>query len=393
MRVGAGKSVIPLKKELFPIEQYESVLDNLHTRAVLICSTVDILLVSLELTSLQPYAIEMLKKAAAKVCHVPEKQIFISVTHTFSAPHTRSQEALKMSNSAVYHKNQQFLEALVWGVEEACKQTLVKLEEVTVYTGLGQARINVNRDIETPAGYWLGQNQAGFSCLDLPILSFKNQKGQVIALIYSYDVQSSLIEHYDRKLISSDLVGKVSQLLEGEFQQAVAVYLLGCAADQVPKGKRSDQDTCNQLAELLCKAVCETSLEELPDTELSMFSLHLRVAGQVLPDMRSLKPSKTYTYLADKDRQVEVEFLWLGGFVLAMLRPELASITGAEIRRHSPYTVTMIATMVNGGQKYMVNKEAYANMSYEAMNSMFAKGAAEAVSQAIIDRLNKSYQK
>lgn len=37
----------------------------------------------------------------------------------------------------------------------------------------------------------------------------------------------------------------------------------------------------------------------------------------------------------------------------------------------------MIATMINGGQKYMVDEKSYDNYTYEAMNSMFARGSAE----------------
>jgi hypothetical protein len=33
--------------------------------------------------------------------------------------------------------------------------------------------------------------------------------------------------------------------------------------------------------------------------------------------------------------------------------------------------------MVNGGQKYMADRESYDRMTYEAMNSIFGRGAAE----------------
>ena len=36
-------------------------------------------------------------------------------------------------------------------------------------------------------------------------------------------------------------------------------------------------------------------------------------------------------------------------------------------------------TMVNGGAKYMTNAEGYDNITYEAMNSRYARGSAEIV--------------
>ena len=40
-------------------------------------------------------------------------------------------------------------------------------------------------------------------------------------------------------------------------------------------------------------------------------------------------------------------------------------------------------------EKYMVDEKSYDNYTYEAMNSMFARGSAEKVSKAIIKTLKE----
>jgi hypothetical protein len=43
-----------------------------------------------------------------------------------------------------------------------------------------------------------------------------------------------------------------------------------------------------------------------------------------------------------------------------------------------------VLTMVNGAQKYLPSAEAYDRITYEAMNSGFARGADEMLAQAIL---------
>ena len=390
MKVGGGKSVITLDETFFPIEQYESVLDNLYARVIVIQSNLNIVLVSLEMTSLQTYAIDTIKTTVMKLCLVPKDHIFISVTHTFSAPHTRSKKALETADKAVYDKNQQLLISICQAVTNACQQALRSAEEASIHLGQGSVAVNVNRDIETTEGYWLGQNESGFSSSRLPVICFKNHLNRPIAIIYSYDVQSSLIANYNKHLVSADLVGKASQLIEENTSSAVAIYLLGCAADQIPKYQTANLTECVQLAKYLYQAVHETSLKVIDERKLSLTTLNLRVAGQVLPDMKSLQPQRAYTYLPAEDRSVRIDLLQLGSLALVMLQPELASITGAEIVRQLPHKNIIVATMINGSQKYMVNEAAYDIMTYEAMNSMFAQGSAEVVSSAVINALSTS---
>ena len=68
-------------------------------------------------------------------------------------------------------------------------------------------------------------------------------------------------------------------------------------------------------------------------------------------------------------------------------QPELSSVTAMDIRKQSPFPITMILTMVNGGAKYMPDQTSYDRITYEAMNSKFAKGSAEMLTEQIVKTL------
>ena len=102
-----------------------------------------------------------------------------------------------------------------------------------------------------------------------------------------------------------------------------------------------------------------------------------------------MKPTKYYNFIPSKEREVEVDILSLGPLVLVMMKPEINSMLGREIKNHSPYLTTIVTTMINGGQKYMVDKASYMNCTYESMNSLFACGSAEIVVEAIVKKLKE----
>ena len=60
-----------------------------------------------------------------------------------------------------------------------------------------------------------------------------------------------------------------------------------------------------------------------------------------------------------------------------------------QIQAASPYPVTLTATLINGGAKYMADQSAYDRFMYEAVNSPFAPGAAEMLVREAAALLNK----
>lgn len=62
---------------------------------------------------------------------------------------------------------------------------------------------------------------------------------------------------------------------------------------------------------------------------------------------------------------------------------QLAVSTGMAIKAGSPVENTVVMGLVNGAAKYMAAADAYDRFTYEAMNSFYTKGSAEALADRI----------
>jgi hypothetical protein len=110
-------------------------------------------------------------------------------------------------------------------------------------------------------------------------------------------------------------------------------------------------------------------------------------AQQPPASFRDLRPVHSYNYRAGGAESVPVFALLIGDIALVGVQAELSSKTGIDIKARSQFGQTVVLTMVNGGAKYMAEAASYDKITYAAMNSRFAQGAAEAVSAKIVEIL------
>jgi hypothetical protein len=102
---------------------------------------------------------------------------------------------------------------------------------------------------------------------------------------------------------------------------------------------------------------------------------------------RDLRPVRSYDFRPAGTGTVPIALLLLGDIAFAGLQAELSSTTGLDIKARSPIPRTIVATMVNGGAKYMADAASYDKITYAAMNFRYARGTAERVSAAVLTRL------
>lgn len=404
VQVGAGKKKIAIPEEILPLEKFYKVHDDIHARVLCIRSKEDFILVSLELTSLREYEIQKLRSIISERLNIREEFIWICVTHTFSAPHTRSEKQLLKPE--IKRTNDCFCQALEQAVEDALTEAVETLQEAEVWCSLGCSNVNVNRDMETSDGWWLGYDENGFSDKTISTVCFKDKQGKPIAILYSYDVQSSIMDNVFNsegyRHISADLVGRASRYIEEACPDCVALYLLGAAGDQAPrlkaqmnsrkeetstepdknllynKGFSYIEESGIQLGQDVVQAVEANGCKKKPFSRMQFFQKNVVCEGQIPPaDMHDLHATKAYKYQKNGQVETPISVLTLGDIAFIAVQPELCSITASEIRKASPYTVTFVMTMVNGIAKYMADEKSYERMSYEAMNSGFWKGSAE----------------
>jgi neutral ceramidase len=235
--------------------------------------------------------------------------------------------------------------------------------------------------------------------------------GQPIAIGLNYAVQSSVM-HESRTagggaLVTADLVGAACRYVERHYGDGtVALFLMGAAGDQAPAlvanryrpgaVTRTDLGEAGYLlVELLGERLGAATVAVADRTAVGDLTGPLRVltgsaavTGQVIPATQDIRPSVSYQFTETGPATIPVWALRIGDIALAGLRPELSAVTGLAIKDASPFTGTLLATMINGGDKYLPDVTGYDRITYEAMNSRYARGSAETVASSIVALLH-----
>lgn len=410
LQVGAGKAEIRLAEVLFPNhENFVRILDPLSVRVVLISAEKRMAIVSLELTSLMG-GVNELRRLVGDITDTDPDYVWITTSHTFSAPHIMlhsdgapagpggpppmSPEELAQSK--------QTGEALLSAVKTAAQTAKDTLKDAVMRRGTGYCDINTGRDVETAEGWWLGEGSTEYADKTLPCICFDDAEGKLIAIIYNYAIQSSVLDHAAMPgggfLVSGDISGEASRFAEDAYPGSVALFLCGAAGDQAPRRKAStgvvDDNGAlipvergtegialkEELGRELGRSLWETAAAAKPCEQpftVKAQSISFPVPAKIMPDRKQLKASRSFSYEPDGCKEANVEVLQLGDTAFVGVKPELSAVIGTQIRDASPFGLTLVATMVNGGAKYMADELAYARNTYAAQNSPFASGAAE----------------
>lgn len=429
LKIGTGKCEIHLENGCFPTDNFIGTHDPLYARMILmeVAEGTEVRrygILSLDLTSMFPGAVKEYKEILSKEADVAPEDSWITVTHNFTSPHLwevpkpgepdiprpghkiRTEEEIERSRktNAAFHL----------AAEEAVRQAAGALEQAVYGSDQGVCFVNASRNMETKDGWWLGCDAEEFSDHTVPVLKFETPEGRPLALIYSYDCQSSVMGKSELKtggkLITSDLLGNASVYVEREYGEGfVALALCGAAGDQEPqlKANRTEVDLEGNMRTIDLGedgfALLETQSARL-GAELLKVSKRISCAGNQVAkqrrdflcetkimerNLKKLHPTRSYDYVPEGEKTVEVQAFVFGDFAMLGTRAELASRTGAQIRSNSPYAHTLVATMVDGGAKYMVDADAYDCFTYGAMNSSFVKGSAEKLREEALQLLGE----
>lgn len=399
LKAGAGKRQIEIPEEYLAVENFGRVQDPLHARAVVLELGVRMVLVSLEVTSVPGEEIGRMREQIAGRLETAPQNVWVCAVHSFSSPHLMPDSVLKTAEKIAL--KEQYREALCEAALGASVDALEQLQDAVLKVGEADCGIVANRDVELPEGWWVGTGGDGPSDRRVTVLNLESRKGEQIALIAHFAMQSSVMDQAvladGKKPVTSDVAGNACRIAE-EALGGTVLYLIGAAGDQAPVEKavqetfrgreriRTDRGEegfaiCRRLAGELADAMLAagSAAEALEDGErLRLGTEQVTVpAKRMLGDVHTLVPVHSYEYPADGEREMEIDAFCIGDLALLGIKPELNCVTGREITEGSCFGRTLVCTMVNGGAKYMADAASYERCSYEAMNSPWNKGAAE----------------
>ncbi|CAI2496323.1 Uncharacterised protein [Serratia ficaria] len=416
-KAGSGKAWVTFDAMNWPIDGFSGQHDALGVRVLLMtCGQKRYAIVVVELTSLSEEMISGMKKIVTEKTQITAENIMICASHTFSVPHVFP--AGHIPPGTDQQQNGEMLSRFNAALLQAVIQAVDTLQPAQLGFGSGVCRVNINRDQPGEKGWWLGAEDSGFADSFLGVVRIDNLHGEPMAVLFNYAVQSSVTEGFQSsgggKQISADLAGTAARYIEKHASPAtVALFLVGAAGDQAPifqamrSGINDDGsvyktgsgvqafELLNLLTERLGSDVMRilNNITTSPPGTLDIIREELTVpALSFTPQNAPKGPVTTFHYQPAGEINVPVILMRMGNIIWIGLQPELSAATAAWIRENSPFHATLVSTMVDGAAKYMPDAQSYDRFTYEARSSPFARGAAELLSEFIIDRLRQLHQ-
>ncbi|MET9383328.1 hypothetical protein ABZY09_20205 [Streptomyces sp. NPDC002928] len=408
LKVGAGKAAFTPSASILPLNNFTSVHDDLYARVLLVESgSRRVALAVLDLTSISAEAIGLMREAITAATGIAAANIMVTVTHCFSAPHVA--DSSSSAGAATYVQN------IVTATKSAVADAVRNLQDAQVGYGRGEADVNVNRNVPTADGYWLGVNEQGTSDHGVYVARFNDLDGNPIAVLTNYNVQSCVMQDSvmsDGSLpITADLAGAATAHVESEYPGAVGFWLVGACGDQFPayRSKRYTIDKngawtygvdLHDAGFALLTAQGERLGNEIVRVSqaITRYESGKNVTVRLLTDdvttteMETDHPTgpvKTATYTPTDTAEVPIWVFQVGKGVFAGVEPELSTSTANAIRKASPFASTFVMSMFEGGAKNMPDRWNYDNFTYEARDGFYVEGTAEKVA-ARIERLVKA---
>ena len=408
MKTGRSRCEIVFPESFFPTEGFVRQAHPLNARSLILGDGQPFVYVSIEMTSLPDDEVAILRSAAAETADTTCDHVWITVTHTFSAPHIMPDHALKTEADREHKRvlQQILLDAVTASVQQAAEN---RRDAVLTLTQ-GESAVTASRDIELKEGWWVGCG--GNGPIDKTLTVLKWQAGeQLLAVLLHLNLQPSVLDGTgtaDGKCVSGDLTGLACAALEKRYPGAVALFMIGSAGDTAPVSKakgylpQADGGWAEQDLHEAGIAIAESLGEQLAQETADIMKLPgcmltgapiLEDATVIVPakkmnrNLHELKPVRSCEWEPDGENEQPVSILTLGDLALVGVRPELTYVTDQRIRRESPFLFTLVTTLVNGGAKYMADRGCYERCMYEAINSPFAPGAAERLAQTAVTML------
>ncbi|MBK3565219.1 hypothetical protein [Streptomyces sp. MBT62] len=391
------------------MDGFTSVHDPLYVRVLVLDDAATRLAVAvLDQTSIHDDQLARARDNLRDVAEVDPANALIIASHTFSAPHIRPSSAVPEAERA---KNSALAAAFDDALTEATTNAVRGLRTARIGFATGRCRANVQRDVPTPHGWWLGADDSGPVDDTVGVLRIDGTDGRPVALLVNYAVQSSIMNgsrtESGERHITADLAGAAVRNLEQRYADSgtVAFFLVGAAGDQAPfmtavrattapDGTFVHTDLGEQgyfLMELLgdrlaCEVarVSDQTLTQPLAVPLKVTAADVEVSAQIPPaSLESLHPSRSYDFHPAGTSHAPVLLARIGDTAFVGVQAELTVRTSLALKAVSPFAATCVVTMVNGAAKYMADATAYERITYAAMNSHYGEGAAETAGRFI----------
>lgn len=410
LMAGAGRGTIRFPEEIFPVEGFCCVHDDPAVRVLALGGGEGAALVAMELVMLGDGAIDQIRTIVSEICGIKKEHVLVHVTHAISTPHDPMMMPPFARVEGAEEKSELYQKAVLEAVTEAAKMAAGSRCPVSIGSAEGLCRVNTNRDVNTCAGWWIGESGDEPVNQKMTVIELKNEKDKPTAFLIHYALKTCALDNSEQdkntRQISSDVAGKACRIMEDTYG-VPCFFLMSAAANHVPRHTAwfdevlpdGNIKTIDKGVEYGLKLVEEFGTEMARDAaaiaeKITVFEnqantrvLHTAFEWPGVGRMEK-KPSKDPVYPPGRGpRDVDVWALTVGEYAFVCGKAEMNQPTQQDIEARSPYPHTVFMTMVNGGMKYMPEASAYDRFTWEAQSTFVAKGAAEKFADTAVNLL------
>lgn len=410
LKVGAGKATIHFPESFFPMEGFKGIHDDPHVRVIAFDCGEIVAIAAMELVNIPDEAIAYARKVIAEKLGTIVENVWVHATHAITTPHAPHAFPGHTLSPEEQKKADEFVALVNAASTEAAEQAAASMTAAVVGVGEGHCDVNTNRDIETPFGWWTSLNPEGISNKTATIVKAINNTGKTIGVLINYDLKPCAIDNSEmeknNRLVSSDLPGYACNALEEKYGCPV-VFTMAAAGDQVPKEQAwydvvdengnvvkidNGVEAGLEIVERLGKQMTAEVGAIIDGTECNIAEADIKVASTSIKwgtkGRTKMELRKTFDYVQEGEAEVTAEIITLGDTAFVAVKPETNTVTALQLKEKSQFSNTMLISMVNGGMKYMPDKAAYENVSWESQSSSLMPGAAEAWVENTVTVLN-----
>lgn len=431
---GASRVCIDPTDDMFPMTNHFGVMDGIYSSCF--CRVIAVkddrrllVLVVLELSD-RPL-IDNFNEKIAEQTGCAAEDIIISVTHNHSSPCDVC--AFPVPETIARH-GLQWRALLLERTIEAVREAVGRLQPARIGYGTAESLINVNRDYETLAGYWVeAANPAGYTDHTLKMIKIVDENGKLIAALLNHCTHAnSVFMHPDTDGVvkmSGNFTGVTCAFLEEYYGEgAVVAWTSGAAGDQNPVmvhglqleypdgytttieypagvgylimehlGRRHAADAVRGLAQI-------TEYSKEADLYHSIKTVHLprqrRPGGEPYrmggtgPRRPTDKPEPAHfpqmILVPEEPVEVQVELWVLGEIAVICVGAEIYCHIGSLLMKLSPYQNTMVMTHTYYHQGYALDKDSVRHKVFQSFTDI-VPGESEDILSACVNELLREY--
>lgn len=405
LRAGAAKvDVTPAVRDL--PKTYEGILDHIYSRAIVLENGITTAaLISVDAGGIPEQVWQSVTRELEKDLGVPASNILLTATHTHSVPGQTGPDYIQK-------------------IVESVRLAKQRLTPARVGYGAGISFLNVNRNIIDPKTkqWWEGPNYDGPSDKTVGVVKFESLTGEPIAVYYNYAMHGVTVGQIDK--VSGDAPGEASKYIEDSLDdRAVALWSSGAAGDQNPIYYQQTYDLRDiRIKDYAARGIdisnsmppggqglnkSDPKVAKLMNQQKQMIvSMGQFLGEEVLHVMRGMQRTdssvqiyagqKTIscpgrertndgragfegTYKEAPPVEIRLGLLKVGDIAIGAVNAEVFNPIAQRLKRESPYTGTMMATLTNGSARsgYIPNDAAYGMYTFEVLSSRLKPGCAE----------------